>query len=257
MPRWSIRESVRIEPRYLQPNLVAANLNIGEYEELLMRHGIVVKVFYGRLYSVNFLARNINVSQDVVFTINEAGLRVVWQVGQHVRANARFYNAARRQMLQASGVRVQDLYPSGHFDVTGIVQRDVGSGRYSVIMRLPSNNYHVEEHELHIDSYQLHAVWNVGDNVHLISYMTVNGRQQIQNHFPNTNIEVIRSWVGRIDAAADNINNRYSVLLLPPGQTNLIPFLVNGTMLRSSGPARFLEMDHTGAMSSSESDDFI
>jgi len=256
MPRWCIGESVRIEPKYLQQNLVAANLNIGEYEQLLLKHGIVVQVFHGGLYSVNFIARNMNRSQDVAFTINEAGLRVVWQVGQLIRTNARFYNAARMQMLQLSGVRVQDLYPLGNFDVTGIVQRDVGSGRYSVIMRLPSDNDNVEEHELHIDSYQLHAVWYIGDSVHLISYVSANGRQQIQAHFPNTNIEEIRSWVCRIDSTADNINYRYFVSTLPPGQANRIPFLVEGSTLRSSGPARFLEMDHTGAMSSSDSDDF-
>jgi len=253
-------DSVRIEPMYLQQNLLVAQLNIREYERLLLRHGIVVQVLDGGLYSVNFIAENIHVSQDVAFTINEAGLRVVWEVGQHVRANTRFYNAARMHMLLPAGVHVQALHPFGDFDVTGIVQRHAGSGIYSAVMRLPFNNNHIEERELHIDSYELHPIWNIGDSVHVISFMSVNSRQQIQVRFPNTNIEEIRSWVCRIDSAADNINYKYNISLLPPGQVNRIPFLVLGSNLRSSGPARteprFLEMDHTGAMSSSESDDF-
>jgi hypothetical protein len=255
MPRWCIGESVRIEPRYLQQNLVVAQLNITEYEHLLRRHGTVVQVLHGGLYSVNFIPENFNASQ-CVYTINEAGLRVVWEVGQHVRANARFYNAARKHMLLSAGVRVQDLYPLGNFDVTGIVQRDEGSRIYSVMMRLPSNNDDVEEHELHIDSYELNPVWNIGDSVRVISYMSANTRQRVQTQIPNTNIEEIRSWVCRIDSAADTINYKYNISLLPPGQANRVPFLVCGWNLRSSGPARVLEMDHTGAMSSSESDDF-
>jgi len=160
MPVFCIGESVRIEPRSLQQNLVAANLNIGEYEELLLRHGVVEQVLDGGMYFVMFMARN-NTSQNVGHNINEAGLRVVWQVGQLVRANVRFYNATQLQMLQSVDVRVHNLYPSGNFDVTGIVQRDVGSGRYSVMMRLPSNNDNVQAHELHIDSDALHPVWNI------------------------------------------------------------------------------------------------
>ena len=78
MPRWYIRDSVRIEPQQLQQNLLPANFTVDEYEQLLLRHGFVVAVLGDGLYSVNFKTRNINQSQDVVLTINEAGLRVVW-----------------------------------------------------------------------------------------------------------------------------------------------------------------------------------
>ena len=256
MPRWYIRDSVRIEPQQLQQNLLPANFTVDEYEQLLLRHGFVVAVLGDGLYSVNFITRNINQSHDVVLTINEAGLRVVWHVGQVVRANTRFYNAACMQILAHAGVRAEDIYPLSNFDITGIIQRDVGTGTYSVMMRLPRNN-HVQVRELQVDSYQLHAVWNIGDSVHLISYVSETGRHTTQNLFPNTNIEQIRSWVCRIDAAADNINYRYNVSMLPVGRVNRVFFLVQGLNLRSSGPACFLEMDHTGAMSSSDSDDFI
>jgi len=257
MSMFCIGQSVCIEPSYLQHNLVAANLSIGEYEELLMWHGVVEQVLDGGMYFVMFMARTNNVGPNVGYTINEAGLRVVWQVGQLVRANARFYNAARLQMLQSVDVRVLDLYPSGNFDATGIVQRDVGSGRYSVMMRLPSNNDNFQAHQLHIDSYELHPVWNIGDCVHLISYGTANNRQQIRMQFPNTHIEDIRAWVCRIDSADNNNNHRYLVSTLPPGLANRTRFEVSAVILRSSGPARMLEMDPTGATSSSHSDDFI
>jgi len=257
MSMFCIGESVRIEPRSLQHNLEAANLEIGKYEKLLMRHGVVVKVFDGGLYSVMFKPLNNDASQNVGYNINEAGLRAVWQVGQLVRANAHFYNDTRRAMLQSVDVPAQDLYPSGNFDVTGIVQRDVGSGKYSVIMRLPSNNDNFQKHELHIDSYALHPVWNIGDSVHLISFKTANARQQVQMTFPNTHIEVIRAWVCRVDESRDNIYDKYYVTILPPGQANRTRLVVHVQMLRSSGPAHILEMDTTGATSSSDSDDFI
>ena len=255
MPRWSVGESVCIQPRNLEPNLVA-QLNIREYEQLLRRHGIVVQVFDGGRYSVNFMAENPNVDKDVSYNIHETGLRVVWEVGQHVRPNARFYNDARRDMLQSAGVRAQDLFPEGDFDMTGIVQRDAGLAIYSVVVRLPSNNDDVQEHLLNIESYELDPVWNIGDSVYVISYKSERIRQLIQTRIPNTDIEEIRSLVCRIDSAADNIHYKYNISTLFVGQANRIPFSVCGSNLRSSGPARVLEMDHTGAMSSSESDDF-
>jgi len=242
-----IGQSVRIEPRSLQHNLEAANLTIGEYEQLLMRHGVVVEVFDGGLYSVMFKPLHNDASQNVGYNINEAGLRVVWQVGQRVRANAHFYNDTRRQMLQSADVRVQDLMPLGNFDVTGIVQSDVGSGKYAVIMRLPSTNNNVEPYELQIDSDQLRPVWEIGDHVHLISFLSANGRQQIQTQFPNTHIEEIRAWVFRIHAAADNIYEKYYVSTLPPGQANPLAVKVHASTLQSSGPARIVEMDDAGA----------
>jgi len=93
--------------------------------------------------------------------------------------------------------------------------------------------------------------------VHLISYISANVRQRVQMTFPNTHIEVIRAWVFRIVSADNNNNHRFTVSTLPPGQANRIRFEVSEVMLRSSGPARILEMDPTGATSSSDSDDFI
>jgi len=204
-------------------------------------------VFDSGLYSVMFKPLNNDGSQNVGYNINEAGLRVVWQVGQLVRANAHFYNATRRAMLQSADVRVQDLMPLGNFDVTGIVQSDVGSGKYSVIMRLPSNNNNVEPYELQIDSDQLRPVWEIGDHVHLISFPTVNARQKMQNQFPNTHIEEIRAWVFRVDDSRDNIYDKYLVSTLPPGQAECTALVVYASMLQSSGPAGIVEMDHTGA----------
>jgi len=179
-------------------------------------------------------------------------------VGQLVRANARFYSVECKQILADAGVRVQDLYPSGTFDLTGIIQRDAGSGKYTVIMPLPSNNNddELEEFELEINSNHIHAVWYVGDNVHVISYVSVDCRRQIEAQFPNINIEEIRSWVCRIDSTVDDMNYRYNVSTLPPGRTNRLVFRVEGSKLRSSETAGVLEMDHTGATSSSDSDDF-
>jgi len=248
---------VRIEPRHLQQNLVVASLNDGEFEQLLLRHGIVEQVLNDGMYSVRFARRN-TTSEDVVYTINGAGLRVVWHVGQNVRANTRFYSVQCIQILADAGVRVADLYPSGTFDLTGVIHRDAGAGRYIVIMALPSNNVddEVEEFMWEINSNHMNAVWYVGDNVHVISYASAACRRIIQAQFPNTDIEEIRSFVFRIDSTADNMNHRYNISGVVPGRANRLFLLVEGSKLRSSGPARVLDMDHTGAMSSSDSDDF-
>jgi len=112
---------------------------------------------------------------------------------------------------------------------------------------------------LEINSNHIHAVWYVGDNVHVISYVSVDCRRQIEAQFPNINIEEIRSWVCRIDSTADNMNYRYNISTLPPGRANRLHFRVEGSKLRSSEQA----IEHTGAtssddsaMSSSDSDDF-
>ena len=233
---WQPHDSVRLEIDGLDMTLIPRSFSVQERERLLQWFGIVVSARGNGLFYVEFRnhLRAAGVG-DVVLTVNAHGLRPSWHVGQRVRANPRFVHPTMLQRLRNLGISAADIPPRGSADVQGWVAEDLGRSRYVVELFIPWFGTNAL-FGFNIRASDINPVWNIGDRVHIISYVTEASMQNVIFHRPNVDLGVLRFSPGQITGSIDNIYNRYNISFPYPGEEFPIILQMQSHSLRSAGP---------------------